>query len=93
MGWSVPALLYTDMCLRFDGGTIGTMCCGMRLPEFQNDVALYGSEGKVMLADGSRPRLQGELRVSVDPDSQRVFSNVLSRDPVAMVIIRNPVWP
>jgi len=52
------------MSLRFDGGTIGTMCCGMRLPEFQNDVALYGSEGKVMLADGSWPRLQGELRVS-----------------------------
>ena len=52
------------MCLRFDGGTIGTMCCGMRLPDFQNDVALYGSEGKVMLADGSWPRLQGELRVS-----------------------------
>ena len=52
------------MCLRFDGGTIGTMCCGMRLPDFQNDVALYGSEGKVILADGSWPRLQGELRVS-----------------------------
>ena len=52
------------MCLRFDGGTIGTMCCGMRLPDFQNDVSLYGSEGKVILADGSWPRLQGELRVS-----------------------------
>jgi len=54
------------MCLRFDGGTIGTMCCGMRLPDFQNDVALYGSEGKVILADGSWPRLQGELRVSTE---------------------------
>jgi len=52
------------MSLRFDGGTIGTMTCGMRLPEFQNDVALYGSEGKVMLTDASWPRLQGELRVS-----------------------------
>ncbi len=52
------------MCLRFDGGTIGMMCCGMRLPEFQNDVALYGSHGKLVLSDASWPRLQGELRVS-----------------------------
>ena len=36
----------------------------MRLPEFPNDVTLYGSQGKAMLADGSWPRLQGELRVS-----------------------------
>jgi predicted dehydrogenase len=27
-------------------------------------VAIYGSEGKVMLSDASWPRLQGELRVS-----------------------------
>ena len=60
------------MCLRFDGGTIGTMCCGMRLPEFQNDVALYGSEGKVILADGSWPRLQGELRVSSETVNTKV---------------------
>lgn len=52
------------MCLRFDGGAIGTMVCGMRLPEYQNDVAIYGSEGKVLLSDASWPRLQGELRVS-----------------------------
>ena len=52
------------MCLRFDGGAIGTMICGMRLPEFQNDVAIHGSDGKVMLINASWPRLQGELRVS-----------------------------
>ena len=54
------------MCLRFDGGAIGMMCCGMRLPEFQNDVNIYGSHGKVMLSNASWPRLQGELRVSSD---------------------------
>ena len=53
-----------SMCLRFDGGAIGTMICGMRLPEFQNDVAIHGSDGKVMLINASWPRLQGELRVS-----------------------------
>lgn len=52
------------MCLRFDQGTIGTICCGMRLPEFQNDVAIYGSNGKIVLSGAAWPRLEGELRVS-----------------------------
>ena len=52
------------MCIRFEGGAIGTMICGMRLPEFENDVAIHGSEGKIILDDGSWPRLQGELQVS-----------------------------
>ncbi len=73
------------MCLRFDGGTIGTMCCGMRLPEFQNDVALYGSEGKVMLSDGSWPRLQGELRVS----SETVNTTVAYEPDYVYLVKRN----
>ena len=73
------------MCLRFDGGTIGTMCCGMRLPEFQNDVALYGSEGKVMLSDASWPRLQGELRVS----SETVNTTVAYRPDIVYLVKRN----
>ena len=54
------------MCLRFDQGAIGMMCCGMRLPEFLNDVVIYGSHGKVVLSDASWPRLQGELQVSTE---------------------------
>ena len=73
------------MSLRFDGGTIGTMCCGMRLPEFQNDVALYGSHGKVMLADGSWPRLQGELRVS----SETVNTTVAYEPDFVFLVTRN----
>ena len=73
------------MCLRFDGGTIGTMCCGMRLPEFQNDVALYGSEGKVMLSDASWPRLQGELRVS----SETVNTTVAYEPDIVYLVKRN----
>ena len=42
------------------------MCCGMRLPEFLNDVVIYGSHGKVVLSDASWPRLQGELQVSTE---------------------------
>ncbi|MQG33720.1 MAG: Gfo/Idh/MocA family oxidoreductase [SAR202 cluster bacterium] len=73
------------MCLRFDGGTIGTMCCGMRLPEFQNDVALYGSEGKVVLVDASWPRLQGELRVS----SETVNTTVAYEPDFVYLVTRN----
>ena len=73
------------MCLRFDGGTIGTMCCGMRLPEFQNDVALYGSEGKVILSDASWPRLQGELRVS----SETVNMTVAYEPDFVYLVTRN----
>ena len=73
------------MCLRFDGGTIGTMICGMRLPEFQNDVALYGSEGKVMLSDSSWPRLQGELRVS----SETVNTTVAYEPDFVYLVTRN----
>ena len=73
------------MCLRFDGGTIGTMICGMRLPEFQNDVALYGSEGKIMLSDSSWPRLQGELRVS----SETVNTTVAYEPDFVYLVKRN----
>ena len=73
------------MCLRFDGGTIGMMCCGMRLPEFQIDVALYGSEGKVMLSDASWPRLQGELRVS----SETLNTTVAYKPDIVYLVRRN----
>ena len=52
------------MCLRYDQGTIGMICCSLRLPESQNDVAIYGSHGKVVLSNGSWPRLEGGFRVS-----------------------------
>ena len=35
------------MALRFDGGTIATVCCGRRLPDSRNDVTLYGSHGRL----------------------------------------------
>ena len=54
----------STMCLRFDQGAIGTVCCGLRLPEFQNDVSIYGSEGKVLLTGAAWPRMEGGLQVS-----------------------------
>ena len=60
------------MCLRFNGGTIGMMCCGSRMPDFKNDVTIYGSDGKIVLADASPPRLQGELQVTSETVSKSV---------------------
>ena len=57
----------------------------MRLPEFQNDVALYGSEGKVMLSDASWPRLQGELRVS----SETVNKTIAYEPDFVYLVTRN----
>ena len=73
------------MCLRFDGGAIGMVCCGMRLPESQNDVAIYGSHGKVVLSDASWPRLQGELRVS----SETVNTTVAYEPDFVALVTRN----
>ena len=70
------------MCLRYDQGTIGTIICSLRLPDSQNDVAIYGSDGKVVLSGASWPRLEGELRVS----SETVNTTVAyERDGVVLV--------
>ena len=36
------------MALRFDGGTIATVCCGRRLPDSRNDLTVYGSLGRIV---------------------------------------------
>ena len=35
------------MSLRFDGGAIGTVCCGRVLPDSRNDFTIYGSDGRI----------------------------------------------
>jgi len=51
------------MCLRFDGGAIGMMCCSGRLPDSKNDVVIYGSDGRIVLKDAARPSMGGDLEV------------------------------
>jgi predicted dehydrogenase len=70
------------MSLRFSGGAIGMVCCGSRMPDAKNDVTIYGSDGRVLLADASRPSLEGSLEVA----SETVNSTVTySPDPLALV--------
>ena len=35
------------MLLRFDGGTIASICCGRFLPDTQNDFTVYGTDGRI----------------------------------------------
>ena len=43
------------LCLRFSGGTIGTVACGFRMPNFENTLALYGSDGKIVFSEAFPP--------------------------------------
>jgi 1,5-anhydro-D-fructose reductase (1,5-anhydro-D-mannitol-forming) len=54
------------LCLRFNGGTIGTVCCGFKMPDTKNDATLYGSHGRIVLGDSLRLPLQGSLEVVSD---------------------------
>jgi predicted dehydrogenase len=50
------------MSLRFDNGSIATVCCGRRLPDSRNDLNIYGSHGRLsglgMLAEGRQGTLE-----------------------------------
>ena len=62
---SRPLENLATLCLRFSGGTIGTVSCGFRMPNFQNSVALYGSDGKIIFSEAYPPHvLQGGMEVS-----------------------------
>ena len=36
-----------SISLRFDGGTIATVCCGRLLPDSRNDFTIYGTDGRI----------------------------------------------
>jgi 1,5-anhydro-D-fructose reductase (1,5-anhydro-D-mannitol-forming) len=54
------------MCLRFSGGTIGTVCCGFKMPDTKNDATLYGSHGRIVLDNSLWITLRGALEVVSD---------------------------
>ena len=77
-----PLEALATMCLRFSGGAIGMMCSSNRLPDSANDVAIYGSDGRILLKDSSRPTLAGDLvvvsetvntTVAYEPDPLALF--------------------
>ena len=69
------------MCLRFDGGAIATLCCSNRVPDLKCDVNVYGSEGRIVLSDASRPNFSGTLEVSSETVN---ISESYDPDPLAL---------
>jgi 1,5-anhydro-D-fructose reductase (1,5-anhydro-D-mannitol-forming) len=51
------------MALRFDRGTIATLCCGRRLPDSRNDLVVYGSLGRLSGSDALWEGRQGTFEV------------------------------
>jgi 1,5-anhydro-D-fructose reductase (1,5-anhydro-D-mannitol-forming) len=51
------------MVLRFEHGTIATLCCGRRLPDSRNDLVLYGSLGRLIGSDALWEGRQGTFEV------------------------------
>ena len=51
------------IAVRFEDGTIGTVCCGRRVPDTENDAMVYGSEGRVALRGTLWEAMTGELHV------------------------------
>jgi 1,5-anhydro-D-fructose reductase (1,5-anhydro-D-mannitol-forming) len=57
------------IALRFAGGTVGTACCGRRVPDTRNDAVIYGTGGRVWLKDTLYEPLKGRLEVVSDSAS------------------------
>lgn len=49
--------------LRFADGTIGTICCGRRMPDAENDAMIYGSNGRIALRGTLSEAQSGRLEV------------------------------
>src|SRR6266700_5294734 len=76
-----PLERLVTMCLRFEGGTIGTICCGFKMPDSKNDATLYGSHGRIVLGHSLWTALQGSLEVVSDTVNTEVS---YPQDPLAL---------
>ncbi len=58
-----PLERMASMSLRFDGGTIATVCCGRLLPDSRNDFTIYGTDGRITGRATIWESRQGRLEV------------------------------
>ena len=68
------------LLLRFDGGTLATVTSGRRIPDSRNDLTLYGSSGRVVVAESLWEGRQGRLEVSGETVND---SQTYEGDPLA----------
>ena len=76
-----PLERVATMCLRFSGGTIGTVCCGFKMPDAKNDAMLYGSHGRIILDNSLWITLRGALEVLSDTVNTTM---AYPQDPLAL---------
>ena len=62
-----PLETIAAIALRFRNGTVGTVCCGRRVPDTKNDALVYGTGGRVWLRDTVWESMKGKLEVVSDP--------------------------
>lgn len=67
--------------VRFADGAIGTICCGRRMPDAENNVMIYGSHGKVALRGTLAERQDGKLEVASESVTMSEF---YQEDPLAL---------
>ena len=51
------------VAIRFEDGTIGTICVGRRMPDTENDAMIYGSDGRIALRGTVWEAMTGKLEV------------------------------
>ena len=74
------------MSLRFDGGTIGTLCTGWLLPDSRNDITIYGTDGRFTGRSTLNAARQGEVEiVSETVNHTEAFTSNLMPNFVGML--------
>jgi 1,5-anhydro-D-fructose reductase (1,5-anhydro-D-mannitol-forming) len=76
-----PLERLATMCVRFNGGALGTVCCGMKIPDSKNDATLYGSHGRIALGNTLWIVQQGSLEVVSNTVNTTVS---YQQDPIAL---------
>ena len=59
------------MVLRFGDGTIGSMCCGRRMPDTENDAMVYGSDGRIALRGTRWEAMTGSFEVVSETENSQ----------------------
>ena len=65
-----PLERMATVTLRFDGGTLATICCGRLLPDSKNDFAIYGTRGRITGRATLWEARQGRVEVVSDTVNQ-----------------------
>ncbi len=69
------------IALRFDDGTLGTICVGRRMPDTENDAMIYGSDGRIALRGTVSEAQTGSLEVTSDTVE---LSDTYPREPLEL---------